>query len=123
MLENHYNRLTTEGSISFNFVGSDPLYTFGKNEELMIYRILMELTTNIIKHAKATDATVQLVYYNDYLELIVEDNGTGFNAGPSDGIGLKNVRSRVDYLGGSMNIDSGKMGSTIIITIPYNKSL
>jgi signal transduction histidine kinase len=121
MLENHYSRLTAEGNTNFNFISSEPLFTFSKHQELMIYRILMELTTNINKHAMATEATVQLIYYNNYLELIVEDNGRGFNDRPSDGIGLKNVKSRVDYLGGSMNIDTGRMGSTIIITIPYNK--
>jgi signal transduction histidine kinase len=121
MLENYYNRLSTESSINYRFFSSGTIYTFSKQDELMIYRMLMELTTNINKHAMATEATIQLVYDTGYLELVVEDNGKGFDDRRSDGIGLKNIRSRVDYLGGSMNIDTGKKGSTIIIRIPYPK--
>jgi signal transduction histidine kinase len=123
MLENFYKRLSSESHISYQFFASDPLYTFSKQDELMIYRILMELTTNINKHSMATEATVQLVYDTHYLELMVEDNGKGFDDRKSDGIGLKNIRSRVDYLGGSMNIDTGQKGTTIIIRIPYKKDI
>ncbi len=123
MLENFYNRLSTESGIHYGFFSSGPIYTFSKQDELMIYRVLMELTTNINKHSMATEATVQLVYDTDYLELVVEDNGKGFDDGRSDGIGLNSIRSRVDYLGGSMNIDSGKKGTTIIIRIPYQREV
>jgi len=122
LLEHHYRHLAAETGSAFQFYASKPLHTFNKHEELIIYRILMELTTNIIRHAEATEATVQLNYYNDYLELIVEDNGKGFRERSSDGIGLKNVSSRVEYLGGSMNIDTGEKGTTIIISIPYKKA-
>jgi len=45
----------------------------------MIYRIFMELSNNVIKHAHAiTEATLQLIYYDNYLELMAEDNGKGF---------------------------------------------
>jgi signal transduction histidine kinase len=123
MLENYYKRLSSESNIRYQFFTSDPVYTFGKPDELMIYRILMELTTNINKHSMATEATIQVVYDTDNLELVVEDNGKGFDDRQSDGIGLKNIRSRVDYLGGSMNIDSGQKGSTIIIRIPYKSDI
>jgi signal transduction histidine kinase len=87
----------------------------------MIYRIIMELTSNIIRHSKATDATIQLVYHEKQLAIMAEDNGKGFIANAHAGIGLKNIHSRVNYLNGTMNIDSGTHGTTAMFHIPYKK--
>ena len=122
LLQNYYQRQNTEGNIRFYFYSSGIVHTFDKQAELMIYRILMELTNNIYKHSNATEATIQLVYYDAYLELAAEDNGHGFSDPLTDGIGLKNIRSRVDYLSGYMNIDTNPNGTTIMIRIPYKKN-
>jgi signal transduction histidine kinase len=53
---------------------------------------------------------------------VAEDNGQGFPDSSSDGIGLKNIRSRVNYLNGSLNIDTGSRGTTIMISIPYQNN-
>jgi signal transduction histidine kinase len=81
----------------------------------------MELTSNIIRHSKATDATIQLVYHEKQLAIMSEDNGKGFISDTQTGIGLKNIRSRVNYLNGTMNIDSGMHGTTVMFHIPYKK--
>ena len=92
--------------------------------EMSIYRIVLELINNIVKHAQATKVTVQLIKYPDYINLSVEDNGRGFNyegaLQEKKGIGLGNILSRVDYLKGKMDVDTteGK-GTTVIIDIPY----
>lgn len=119
MLKPYYQHQTAEGKVHFHFYVSGQVNVFNRQEELMIYRILMELTNNIYKHSNATEATVQLVNYDNYLEVMVEDNGTGFSGEQNDGIGLKNIRSRVDYLNGMLSVDTGKKGTTIIIRIPY----
>jgi len=121
LLQHHYQHQNIEGNIRFYFYSTGTAYPFDKPRELMIYRILMELTSNIFKHSGATESTIQIVYHATYLELIAEDNGHGFSSKSTDGIGIKNVRSRVDYLGGQINIDSGHAGTTIIIQIPYKK--
>ena len=74
--------------------------------EIVVYRIVQELTNNIIRHAAATEALVQLMRNEDMLDIIIEDNGRGFDlsAAPARGAGLGNVRSRVDYLHGAMDI-------------------
>ena len=122
LLQHHYQYQNTEGNIRFYFYSTGTPYPFDKPVELMIYRILMEITNNIFKHSGATESTVQIIYHDAYLELIAEDNGHGFSDKSTDGIGLKNVRSRVDYLGGLLNIDTGQSGTTIIIQIPYKKN-
>ena len=85
----------------------------------MIYRIILELTNNIIKHSQATEGTIQLIHYNNHVEIMVEDNGKGFNNTKVDGIGLSNVQSRVNFLQGNINIDTGNHGTTIMIRVPY----
>lgn len=119
LLSNHYAKLNSESTTCFHFYTSGDNRYFSKADELIIYRILMELTGNILKHSGASEATVQLIYYADQLEVMAEDNGTGMAQHVTDGIGLKNIQSRVNYLGGTIKIDSGLGGTTIMIKIPY----
>lgn len=121
LLSYHYKQLSNEGDIKFTFHCIGYNQQFKKNDELMIYRIIMELTNNIIKHSNATESTIQLLHNDTHLEIITEDNGTGFTETATKGIGLKNIRSRIDYLGGNINIDSGNSGTTTIIHIPYKQ--
>lgn len=119
LLSNYYNRLNSESDIRFHFHVSGNDQHFSKEDELVIYRIIMELTGNILKHADAGEATIQLIYYDHHLEIMAEDNGKGFVSNEGKGIGLKNIESRVDYLNGELKIDSGAGGTTIMIQVPY----
>lgn len=121
LLQNYFNKLNREGKLCFNFFSTGDDDHFDKQDDLIIYRICLELTNNIIRHSRASEATIQLINYDSYLELMVEDNGKGFADANSDGIGLKNIRSRVDYLMGRMEIDTGEHGTTIMIKLPYKK--
>lgn len=80
-----------------------------------LYRIVQELTNNSIKHANASRLDVQLIKHEDYLSLMIEDDGDGFSIKDKvDGIGLKNIRSRIILLNGSMNIESQPGEGTLI---------
>ncbi len=91
--------------------------------ELTIFRILQELVANIIKHAEATKASIQFTQHEDKLNIIVEDNGMGFEMGQAkmatSGMGLTTIEKRIEHLGGSFTVDSilGK-GTSILIDIP-----
>ena len=50
---------------------------------------------------------------------MTEDNGKGIASNETDGIGLKNIQSRVNYLNGQLRIDSGPGGTTVMIQVPY----
>lgn len=119
LLSTYYRQLNAKGTIRFDFNYSGANNKFTKEDELMIYRIIMELTSNIMKHSAATEATMQVITYDDHLEIMAEDNGKGISMNNSDGIGLKNIRSRVDFLHGTLQIDSNDHGTTIIVQIPY----
>ena len=87
---------------------------------LAIYRIIQELLNNALKHAQATEVVVQLVQQDDELDIVVEDNGLGFDTrNLKAGSGLANIQSRLHYLGGSIEIESalGK-GTSFNITCP-----
>lgn len=77
--------------------------------EIIIYRIIQELLNNIVKHAQASEALVQVMRHDGSVAITVEDNGKGFEPAKLEfqkGAGLSNVRSRVDYLKGQMDIRS-----------------
>ncbi|WP_299257294.1 sensor histidine kinase [uncultured Aquimarina sp.] len=101
---------------------------YGLNErldntlEISIFRMIQELITNIIKHANASEINISLTNHDSLLNIIVEDNGKGFDAKilpEKDGMGLKSIEKRIEYLEGTFEIDStlGK-GTNIIINIP-----
>jgi hypothetical protein len=101
---------------------------FGFNErlenkmEIAIFRMVQELSTNIIKHSRATEASVQLTNHDDNINIIIEDNGIGMdisNIGKADGMGLDSIKKKAEQLGGTFTIDSKKgKGTTIIIDMP-----
>ncbi|GGD72430.1 hypothetical protein GCM10011514_40680 [Emticicia aquatilis] len=96
---------------------------FDEKIELMLYRIVQEIISNIIKHAEAKKVNIELVRHDDELILIIEDDGCGFDTANTEnhGIGLKNIATRVEYLNGNVNFDSSiGRGTSVVIEIPLN---
>jgi signal transduction histidine kinase len=90
--------------------------------EIIIYRIVQELLNNTMKHAGATESFVQLIREGNRLNVVVEDNGKGFDASLAEnnsGAGLVNVRSRVDYLKGQLAIHA-EPGKGTLVNIELN---
>ena len=108
------------------------LQTFGMEKrlssstEIMLYRIIQELVNNIIKHAYATEAIIQINLDNNRLSLTIEDNGKGFDTKEAEtkrSMGIATVKSRVDYLNGKLTIDSRKdIGTTVMIDLLLNEN-
>ena len=76
---------------------------------ITIFRIVQELLNNIIKHASATQAIVQLNKMNEQMSITVEDNGKGFNTEllkNSKGIGWANIENRVEFMRGKLDVQS-----------------
>jgi two-component system NarL family sensor kinase len=91
--------------------------------ELALYRILQELIQNIVKHANATQASIQF-REDDTLHVTVEDDGVGFNINEvQKGLGLENIRSRVAALQGDLTIESTPgRGTTCYIELNTEKN-
>lgn len=88
--------------------------------EVNLYRIAQELLTNAQKHSKSKNLFVSLIDHGDSLNLTVEDDGRGFDPNLDvNGIGLKNVRSRLKVISGQIDIESAVSSGTLInIEIP-----
>jgi len=83
-----------------------------------VYRIINELIQNIVRHSQASEATVQVLILEEETQIIIEDNGIGMdNAVDTKGIGLRNIRSRVEFLKGRLTIDSNERGTSFIIDL------
>jgi signal transduction histidine kinase len=104
------------------------LYTEGLNERLdsnietVLYRVIQECVNNVIKHSGAGQLDISLIKDADGIAATVEDNGCGFDITDNEkmeGIGLKNMRSRVEFLKGTVDFDSspGK-GTLVAIHVP-----
>jgi signal transduction histidine kinase len=116
------NKLTVSGTlkIDLHIVGIDT--RLESSIETVLYRVIQECVSNIVKHAGASHVNIQLIKYDTHLTLMVEDNGKGFNTEAihsSEGIGLKNIVSRVHYLDGTVDFDSRPgAGTTVIVDVP-----
>lgn len=89
--------------------------------EVVLYRIIQELLNNVLKYAEATEAQVQLTWVENNVSVTVEDNGKGFdvkNLEQNKGAGLRNVQARVDYLNGTLDIQSKPgEGTSVLVEI------
>jgi signal transduction histidine kinase len=101
---------------------------FGLNQrlenslEITTFRVIQELITNVIKHANAKNATINISLYDKNLNIIVEDDGVGFDITKinlKNGMGISSIKTRIEYLKGTFDVDSTiDKGSSIIIDIP-----
>lgn len=95
--------------------------------ENTLFRTIQEIVNNTIKHAEATRLFIQITEGNNEISLIAEDNGKGFDAGKIEehtSFGLSHIKSRVESLNGTIDIDSNANRGTIIsILIPLSQTL
>jgi two-component system, NarL family, sensor kinase len=91
--------------------------------EVNVYRIIQEWINNVIKYSGAKNLTIQLTGYENEINIIIEDNGNGFEKEKlmkSKGWGWKNIQSRLEAINGILEIDTraGVPGTSFIIDLP-----
>ncbi|MEM6641702.1 MAG: sensor histidine kinase [Bacteroidota bacterium] len=93
---------------------------FDEKIEISLYRITQELINNIIKHAGATEVSVQLIEVKNKLTLFVEDNGVGLGQNVKrSGMGLLNIQSRLEIVQGKVNYEQAAgSGTSAVVSIP-----
>ncbi len=91
----------------------------GPDASLHLYRIVQELFTNTLKHAGATHVRFEISEIKGDISIIYEDDGVGFDVTAVGGtsMGLRNIQSRTEKLGGEISIQSSNTGTTFIIEI------
>jgi two-component system NarL family sensor kinase len=90
--------------------------------EMTVYRLIQEAITNIQKHADATEVSVDIRSSDKFVTVVIEDNGKGFVSDEDhSGIGMMNMRERVELLGGKFTVRSHhKQGTSIRAELALN---
>lgn len=119
-------KLDESSRTEFNFIHKNFKKRLNENVELHLYRIGQECLNNIIKHASATTATLQILLNKNTIHLRCEDNGKGFKINSTlkdtTSYGLQSLYYRTKLLDGSISIESETNKGTIIsIDIPLKK--
>ena len=118
LFQNHQNTYGTEYDLS---IDDKVLWDkMDSNIKMNIYRIFQESLHNISKYANATKIEANIFKNENSIKVIIADNGKGFNTSKTkEGIGLKNMQSRVDSIGGTFEINSEiNLGTSIVLEIP-----
>lgn len=127
-ISNELKILQNTGQYDTHLNISGKTYALGAQKEMVLYRIVQEALHNSVKHAKAKNFNVQMDFQPGVFSLSIKDDGKGFNPDELDasktGIGLKNMQSRANLIGGKLTLNSkpGK-GTAISIIIPSTKPL
>jgi two-component system NarL family sensor kinase len=122
-LQSLFDQLSADGRLQISFIAFGFEERLQEEKEIAVYRMILELVNNAVKHSGASLATVQLLRRPGEINIVVEDKGCGFDVSRTGdrGIGLRNIASRVTYLRGSLHIDSAPgTGTTVIIDLPDN---
>ena len=121
-LKEYSNSVTAAGRLTVKYQSFGMKDRLDSSVEIIAYRIVQELLTNVLKHAVATEVLVQLIKEENRLNILVEDNGKGFDTSMlenSKGAGWTNIRSRVDYLKGRLDINS-EINKGTSVSIEFN---
>lgn len=122
VLESYLNNISAASKLKISFLTFPKKDIDEMNEDIQIevFKIIQELLTNTIKHAKASQIEIQLNLIKDDLNVLFEDNGIGFNPqNYAKGIGFINLEARISKLNGTFVIDSKpKRGTIANIEIP-----
>lgn len=110
----------TRKNLEIDFQAIDIDKKLPLNIQLNIYRIVQELLANAVKHAEASSILLQCSQSGENFLITIEDNGKGFDKhieNTTKSLGLRNLKNRVNYLKGKMEINSDDQGTAINIEL------
>jgi PAS domain S-box-containing protein len=114
------------GTVQVQFSDYEMKKHYSPAIEIATYRICQEALSNIARHSKATEASIDIYNRESFILIVIQDNGTGFD--PADprqansGSGLINIRERAELLGGNVQIESRRDdGTEILIELPLKQ--
>jgi len=119
-LKDFCNDINQSGAlkISYQSIGLEGA-VIEQTTTISIYRIIQELINNVLKHAAANNAIVQVSKTNNNVSITVEDDGKGFDQSQLEqaaGIGWNNIKHRVDLLKGKLDVNSQPgQGTSVLI--------
>ena len=97
-------------------------FQINKKDEIILFRIIQEFFSNTIKHSKATELIVKLIYKTDKLLISLKDNGVGFDIDKvKKGSGLLSMSGRAKMIETKLNVQSDKGGTLVELEYPFLK--
>ena len=95
-------------------------WSFDKNTAILMFRIIQEFLSNVVKHAKAENLRVNIIYDPEMFSIEINDDGIGFDVSKtSQGSGMLNMNARAKLLGASLSISSQiGVGTTLFLSLP-----
>jgi len=123
-VKNEIQRLNKTGLIESSVTITGEKVNFeNKKDEIILFRILQEFSSNTLKYAEAEHLQVTIAYQVDYLDIKVEDDGIGFNMATAEkGSGLINMEKRAELLSAKFRFESeSEKGTVLNLQYPYRK--
>jgi len=114
-------KIYTETNLQFNFSQMPENFQLNAVANINLYRVLQEISNNILKHASAKNVTIHTIKDSKSLQIKITDDGVGFESftPANKGIGLMNIESRMNSLNGNFYVLSNKQkGSTMHLIMP-----
>ncbi len=124
-IENELKIIQNTGLFFTHSVITGEPYLLLPEYEVVIFRIVQESLNNIVKHSKAKNIRIEMLYMTAAFKMIINDDGEGFDASlleaTQTGIGLNNMKNRASLIGALFSIQSvpGK-GSSVLIQLPHS---
>lgn len=122
------NDVSKSTNIKFVFETDNVDEILSKESEINLFRVIQESITNIIKHSMATEATLRVSKLEDYLLIVIIDNGKGFDVNSKEfieakhGFGIEGILERVKFMNGEIKVESEiNKGTTLRFKIPIKK--
>ena len=120
--ETYCDSMNVANKVDINFQSIGQSVVLSKQIEINIFRIIQELVSNSLKHAKASEINVQISFQNNILQVTVEDDGIGYNEDEvqGKGIGLNNINSRIECLNANVDLVTNSKGTSYTFEIDIN---
>lgn len=125
-IEEEVKRLNKSGIISVTYTVLGTVFPILQKEKIIIFRIIQECCSNVVKHAEATELELTANYTDNRLKISIHDNGVGFDLDrAAKGSGLINMQSRAKLINAELAFQSNsKEGTTItLIYSPNNETM
>lgn len=119
--------LKKAGILQVQFRAEGTEMNFSEQKAIFLFRMFQEALNNVLKHAKATEVIVDMIYFDDKFVLEIKDNGVGFllpegksTGSQASGVGLRSLYNRASIIGADLSINSNPgQGTTVYIQLPF----
>ena len=121
-VEEEVKRLQKSGIVKVNFSTKGKVFPVANTEKIIIFRIIQECCSNVVKHAQASELDIQITYQPEEINIYIKDDGIGFDPDQkAKGSGMINMKNRAHLIHAELTFDSKlQQGTTIHLKYPLN---